>query len=287
MSDTQKQEIRKRAISELKKLAWDIDTDFEVTANLPIAEIDEELRGMGISPERLEALSLEQILAQPSRPKTPAYAYISNELLTDERVSSDAKLMILKMRHLCRQQRYPEILELTREITHLAPDYWRGWINHSGAQVLLGNLHDGELILDRIFRDHSGDHKAVGAVFHGRGNVKEIRCRLNPSAAELIEITKLYEESLKFDPSRTNTRACLVINLVLSGQVAKSRQLIEESSQYEGFFDEMSHELRERGEREYAAKMYRVLPAFPMWFRNLMNGSGPVNGGRLDTAAVA
>lgn len=282
MSDTRKQKIRKRAISELKRLAWDIDTDFEVTANLPIAEIDEELRSMGVAPERLEALGLEQILAQTSTPKTPAYAYISNELLADERVTSDAKLLILKLRHLGRQQRYPEVLELTRQITHLAPNYWRGWINYSGAQVLLGNLHESEVILDRIFCDYSGDPKAVGAVFHGRANVKEIRSRLNPSVAELMEITKLYEEALKFDPWRTNTRACLVINFVLSGQIEKSRQLIEESSHYEGFFDEMSHELRERGEREYAAKMYRVLPAFPMWFRNLMHGSGAVNGGGLD-----
>src|SRR5689334_16278629 len=121
MSDTRDQEIRKRAISELKKLAWDIDTDFEVTANLPIAEIDEELRSMGIAPERLAGMSLEQILAGTSSPKTPAYAYISNELLADERVTSDVKLMILKLRHLGHQQRYPEVLELTRQITHLAP----------------------------------------------------------------------------------------------------------------------------------------------------------------------
>ena len=286
MSDTRKQEIRKRAISELKRLAWDMDTDFEVTANLPIAEIDEELRNMGVPPERLDGLSLKEILAQPSPPKTPAYAYISNDVLADERVTNDVKLLILKIRHLGRQQRYPEILELTRQITQLAPNYWRGWISHSGVQVLLGNLHDGALILDRILCDHSGDPKAAGAVFHGRANAKEISCRLNPSLTELTEITKLYEEALKFDPSRTNTRACLIINYALSGQVEKSRQLIEASSHYEGFFDEMSDELRERGERGYAAKMYRVLPAFPMWFRNLMHGSGPVNGGRLSPAVA-
>ncbi len=287
MSDTRKQEIRKRAISELKRLAWDIDTDFEVTANLSLAEIDEELRSMGVAPERLEGLSLEQILAQTSPPKTPAYAYISNELLADEQVSSDAKLLILKLRHLGRQQRYPEVLELSRQVIQLAPNYWRGWISYSGVQVLLGNLHDGKVILDRILRDYSENPKALGAAFHGQGNLREIRSRLNLSVNELMEVTKLYEEALKFDPFRTNTRACLIINYALSGEVEKSRQLIEESSHYEGFFDEMSHELRERGERGYAAKMYRVLPAFPMWFRNLMHGSWPVNGGRLDSAAVA
>lgn len=274
MAQNRKQVIRKRAISELEKLSMSLDIDLEITANMTIAEIDDELREMGIDPEQLSPIGFDQGLSEKPAVPTPTYAYVSDDLLAQERATDEVKLLILQIRHLSRHKRYEEALKLAEQATAHAPDYWRAWITYGGVLVVLGHVDEGEAAFLRTHEQFSDDPKAVAAALHCCACVKEIRCKLNPSGEDLLEVTRLYEEALKFDDSRANTRACLIINSVLSGQISKSEQLFNASLQCEGFFDAMLLELRERGAREYAAKMYKVMQALPIWFRNLLYGNG-------------
>jgi len=285
MAQTRKQAIRASAISELEKLSVALDLDLDITANMTMREIDDELREIGIDPEQFSPIGFGQSLSENAAVPTPAYAYISDDLLAEERGTDKVKLLIRQVRHLSRRQRYEEALKLAEQATALAPDYWRAWITYGGVLVVLGHVDEGEAAFLRTRKQFSDDPKAIAAALHCCACVKEIRCKLNPSGEDLLEVTRLYEEALKFDGSRANTRACLIINSVLSGQISKSEQLLGASLECDGFFDAMWFELRERGAREYAAKMYKVMQAFPMWFRDFLCGNGH-GFGITDTSAA-
>jgi tetratricopeptide (TPR) repeat protein len=261
-----------------------LDLDLEITANMTMDQIDDELREMGIDPEQLPSPGLSQT-PEKSADLPPAYAYVSDELLAEENATDEVKLLIREVRHLSRRQCYEAALKLAERATVLGPNYWRAWISYGGVQVVLGQLDEGEATFFRIREQFSDNRKAFAAALHGCACVKEIRCKLNPSGEDLLLVTRLYEEALTFDESRANTRACLMINYVLSGQISKSAELLEASLQCEGFFDAMWFELRERGAREYAAKMYKVMQALPMWFREFLYGSGQ-GFGITDTTAT-
>jgi tetratricopeptide (TPR) repeat protein len=275
--------IRPKAIAELERLSVFLDEAFDITENMTTAEIDEELRAIGVDPHRLPPLNLSRILSGKAESygavcafasKGLAYAFVAADPIRAEAAADEVKLLILRIRTLSRQRRYDEALKLVKRVTALAPDYWRGWINYASLLVLSDRLDEGEAIYRRTRQDFSDDPKAVAAALHGWASVKEIRCRLSPSGENLREVSRLYEEALEFDDSRTNTRACLVINSFLSRQPDRGKKLFEDSLLCEGFIDEMSLEIRERGAREDGAKVRRVAQAFPVWFRNLLGGAG-------------
>jgi tetratricopeptide (TPR) repeat protein len=277
--------MRRKAISELESLSLSLDEAFDITANMSIAEIDDELREMGIDPQQLGSLNLSQVLAAKDESQNPAYVYVSDEPLNQEcKGREEVILSILKLRHLTRWQRYGEALEFARQATLLAPDYWRAWISYSGLLILLGQLDEGEAIYQRVLKDFSDNPKAVAAAFHGCAGVKEIRGGLNLSEEELLEVSHLYGKALEFDESRVNTRACLIINSALAQQADKSHQLLQDSQQCEGFFDAIKFELEERESR--GAKMYKVIQSFPMWFRNFLCGVGLSDPGNMGTNAA-
>lgn len=278
--------IRQRAISELENLSLSLDEELEITANMTTAEIDDELRELGVEPDRLSSVSLGQMLSEKTEPKSPVYVYVSDDLLDNEITTDEVKFLIVELRDLSQQRRYEEALELARLATHLAPHYWRAWVSYGSLVALLGHLDEGEAIFRRVREDFSGNPKAVAAALHGCASAKEVRCRLNPSGEDLLEVSRLYEEALEFDNSRANTRACLVINSLLSLQTNKGRQLFDDSLKCEGFVDAMLLELRERGAREYAAKMYKVMQALPMRFRDLFYRTGPSHGEITGTSAA-
>jgi tetratricopeptide (TPR) repeat protein len=280
------QAIRRKAISELERLSKSLDEAFDITADMTVAEIEQGLREMGVDPHALPPLSLGGVFSEERAPAGPAYAFVSGDPLRDEPAPVEVKLLILKLRLLAQQQRYPEALELAARATLLAPDYWRAWISFGGLLILTGRLDDGEAIYHRARVDFAGDPKAVAAALHGCACVKEIRCKLNPSAEDLREVASLYEEALELDGTRTSTRACLVISSLLSRQTDKGRKLFEDSLLCEGFFDSMLLELGERGVRNYGAKMYKVMQALPLWFRNLLYGAGPRHSGSPDTSTA-
>lgn len=280
------QRIRQRAISELDSLSLSLDVELEITANMTIAEIDDELRELDVDPYRLPSMSLDQIFSEKKALKSPAYVYVSDDLLDNENTTDEVKILILELRDLSQQRRYEEALELARRATHIAPHYWRAWVSYGSLVALLGHLDEGEAIFRRMREDFSGNPKAVAAALHGCASAKEVRCRLNPSGKDLLEVSRLYEEALEFDNSRANTRACLVINSLLSRQTSKGRQLFDDSLKCEGFVDAMLLELRERGAREYAAKMYKVMQVLPMRFRELFYRTGPSHGEITGTSAA-
>jgi len=269
------QEIRQLAISELEKLAISLDREFEITSKMPIEEIEHELREMGVDPRRLQSLSLDQMVSGKRLSKNAAYVYVCDELLQDEPITPEVKELILQLRYLGRQHRYEEALRVTEQAISIAPNYWRAKNSYASLCLLMGDLDKGEEIFLQMREEFSDNGKAVAAALHGCACTKEFKGKLNPEEIDVLEVSRLYEQALELDDSRANTRACLVINTVLSGEVHKSRRLIEESRQYEGFFEALSFELAERRVREYAANMYKVVQVFPIWLRNLLDGSGP------------
>jgi hypothetical protein len=71
MSKTKKNAIIQAAISELEKLSLSLDTELEVVANMPIEEVEEDLRKMGLDPnqrlpERINRLISEESTGQQS-----------------------------------------------------------------------------------------------------------------------------------------------------------------------------------------------------------------------------
>ena len=275
MATTRGKAIRQQALSELERLAMSLDEAFDITANMSIAELDEELREMGDDPHRLPSASLARILTGKGRTQIPAYAFVSDALLRNDPAPPEAKLLILKVRVLGRQQRYKEGGELAEQATRLAPNYSRAWLNHGSLRCLMGDLDGGEAVFHRMRKEFSANSKAVAAALHGCASVKEVKGALGSAEGDLRDVLREYEEALELDGSRANTRACLVINSLLSRQTDKGLKLFEGSLLCEGFFEAMSLELRERGARDCGVKMYRVMQALPMWFRNLLDSASP------------
>jgi tetratricopeptide (TPR) repeat protein len=276
-----------------------LDEPFEIIAETTNAGIEDEPREMSIDPRRLPSLSLDQLLAEKGESKIPAYVYISDESLDDEPATNEVKLLMLELRELSGQRRYKESLELARQATLLEPHYWRAWISYGSLLALLGNIDEGETIFRCVLKDFSDNPKAVAAALHNCAFAKEDRCELKPSGEDLREVSRLYEEALRLDNSRDNTRASLLINEVsrlheeasrlddsrdntrvslllnplLSRQTGKGQKPLEGSLQCEDFYDALEFEIEEREAR--GVKMYKVIQVLPMWLRNLLFGNGP------------
>jgi tetratricopeptide (TPR) repeat protein len=259
MSKADEKLIKRAAISELERLALLLDTELGVTASMSIEEIEDELRGMGLDPN------------QPLK-KTQAHAYVSDEPLHNE-CSDEVKLLILEIRHLAHQRRYKEALDLAIMATQVDPNYWRAWISRGTLLVLFGEVDAGNKIFERVSKEFSGNPKAVAAGLHGRAWVKEVRGGLDLSADTLQEVAGLYEEALRLDISRTNTRASLLISSLMSAKTDDKVKLLEDSVLREGFFDALRFEFTERG-----ARARKAMQALPAWLRRLLFPIRPILG---------
>jgi tetratricopeptide (TPR) repeat protein len=214
MAKTRGKGIRQRAISELENLSLSLDEELEITANVTIAEIDDELRELDVDPYGLPSVSLDHMLSEKAQSMSPAYVHLLDDLLDDEIATDEVKTLILELRELSKQRRYEEALELARRATHLAPDYWRAWDSYGSLVVLLGNLDEGEVIFRRMRKDFSGNPKAVGAALHGYAYARMQR-RRNYSDEDLLAMSRLIKGVLESDNPRPTTRARLV-NFLLS-----------------------------------------------------------------------
>jgi tetratricopeptide (TPR) repeat protein len=226
---------------------------------MPVEEVENFLREMGLDPN------------QPI-PKRVAYVSVSDEPLRNE-CMDEVKLLILEIRCLMRQRRYEEALDLAILATESAPHYWRAWKTRGSLLVLFGKTDEGDRIFEQLLKDFPDNPKAVAAGLHNRAWVREVRCGLSPSADELHEVSRLYEKALQFDSSRVNTRACLLINLLMSNKTDNDQKLLEDSILHEGFFDTLRFELTERGAE--ALKAFQKLPA---WLRHLLYPIRPIFG---------
>lgn len=84
MATTRGQGIRQRAIAELENLSLSLDEELEITANLTIAEIDDELRELDVDPCRLPSVSLDQLLSEKPQSKSQIYFHLLDDLPDDE-----------------------------------------------------------------------------------------------------------------------------------------------------------------------------------------------------------
>lgn len=251
--------LTRAAISELERFSMLLDMEFGVTASMSAEEVEEGLRELGLAPN------------QPLT-RTRAHVYVSDEPLRNE-CSDEVKLLMLQFRHLAGQQRYEEALDLAILANQVDPMYWRAWISRGTSLVLFGEVDAGEKIFERVSKEFSGNPKAVAAGLHGRAWVKEVRCGLAPSADTLQEVIGFYEEALRLDGSRANTRASLLIHSLMSGRRDDETRLLEDSILHEGFFDALRFELTERG-----AIARKVLQALPAWLRRLLFPVRPLLG---------
>lgn len=287
--------VTKAALSELERLSSLLNAELEASASISMEEIDDKLREIGLDigqslPVETNPLFFEEVCGQhgpktisgtgeliyledlnQARPKRQPHVYVSDESLQDE-CTDEVKLLILGIRCLARQQRYEEALSLARDATQLAPSYWRAWITLGTLLALFGKVDDADQIFQQVADDFSDNPKAVAAGLHGRAWVNEIRFGFAPPADALQETTRLYEASLQLDNSRTNTRACLVINRLMSDEISKHKKILEDSVLHEGFLDALRFELNERG-----ARIHKVLKALPTWLRHLLYPIRPLH----------
>ncbi len=70
MSKTKKTAITQDAISELEKLSLSLDTELEVTASMPIEEVEEGLRQMGLDPDQELPASISQLASEEDQEQT-------------------------------------------------------------------------------------------------------------------------------------------------------------------------------------------------------------------------
>ena len=289
--------IKHAALSELERLYSLLHTELEVSAHMSLEEIEAELLEMGLDPDQTLPLKMRQMISEETSeqqapdklsdideraypadllqgpPERPHHVYVSDEPLENE-CTDEVKLLILEIRCLAHQQRYEEALYIARETTRIAPDYWRAWTSLGTLFVLFGEVDEGEKIFDRVTRDFADHPKAVAAGLHGSAWVKEIQSGLNPSTDALREMARLYEKSLQFDDSRTNTRASLLINQMMTDEVSKHEKLLEDSVLHEGFFEALRFELNAR-----SARMHKVMKVLPMWLRHLFYPIRPLHVG--------
>jgi hypothetical protein len=262
--------ISRAAFAELERLSLLLDRECGVTADTPLEEVEACGRHGG-SVLRVVGARASAEDPEDDDTKMPVYVYVPDEPLHSE-CTDEVKLLILGIRHLGHQERYEEALDLAKEAVRLAPDYWRAWISLATLLVLFEITDGGYEIFERVTKDFAGDPKAVAAGLHGCAWVKEIRYGLAPSDEAVREVSRLYEEALRLDGTRANTRACLLLHQLSSDE--KDTELLEDSVLCEGFFDALRMEINERG-----ARMVQVLQALPVWLRHLLYPVPPLHAG--------
>lgn len=196
--------------------------------------------------------------------RLPIHTHVSDEPLRNE-CGEEATLLVLEIRHLAKQQRYEEALELAVKATRIEPKCWRAWTSLGALLVKVGKVDQGDDIFARVLKDFSDDHRGIATAIHNRAWVQEIKCGLNPSESALREQTEMYERALKLDESRVNTRVCLIICRLLLEEIDEAERLIKDSILHEGFLDALRFELDVRG-----ARVHKALQALPARLRHLM-----------------
>lgn len=205
---------------------------------------------------------LERHLLTTGIKQLSIHTHVSGEPLGDE-CSDEVKLLILEIRHLAKQQRYEEALELALRATRIDPHCWRAWTSLGALLVQLRKVDAGDKIFEQVLKDFPKNSKGLATALHNRAWVQEIKS--THSEADLIEESALYEQALSLDPSRVNTRACLLICRLLLEETEKAESLLKESELHEGFLDALRYELDVRGTRAHKA-----LQALPERIKQLM-----------------
>lgn len=201
--------------------------------------------------------------------KLPVRTYVSDEPLQNE-CEHEVRLLIIELRHLAKQQRFEEALELAVKATRADPKYWRAWTSLGALLVQLGQVDEGDEVFVRVLKDFADNQKGVAAASHNRAWVRELKSGTSPAESAVSEEAPLYEKALNLDGSRVNTRACLYICWLILGESKKADRLLADSLHHEGFLDALRFELDTRGE-----KAHKALHELPSWLRNLLYPARP------------
>jgi tetratricopeptide (TPR) repeat protein len=189
--------------------------------------------------------------------------FVLSESLRGE-CSEKVELMILRIRHLAKHQRYEEALALSRKATRLAPGYWRARINLGTMLVMCHKIDDGDETFRQVLEDCADNPKAAAAALHCRAWVKELKG---------YEVAREYEKALALDGSLADTRACLFFSLI-SDEASAYDGLLKDSVRREGFLDAFEFELDERATERGPEWRQKVLQMLPRWFGNLFPPAG-------------
>lgn len=197
--------------------------------------------------------------------------FVSSESLHGE-CSEKAELLMLRVRHLAKHQRYGEALGLARKVIRLAPGYYRARINLGTLLVMCDQIDEGDETFRQVLENCADNPKAVAAALHCRAWVKELRFP-HDSPSEEAEVTRLYKKALEIDGSLADTRACLFFSLI-DDEAAAYDGLLKDSIRRDGFFDAFEFELDERATERGPEWRWKVLRMLPTWFRNLFLPAG-------------
>lgn len=189
--------------------------------------------------------------------------FVLSESLRGE-CSEKVELLILRIRHLAKHQRYEEALELSRKATRLAPGYWRARINLGTMLVMCDKIDDGDETFRQVLEDCADNPKASAAALHCRAWVKELKGH---------EVAHEYEKALELDGSLADTRACLFFSLI-GDEDSAYNGLLKDSVRREGFLDAFEFELDERATERGPEWRQKVLQMLPRWFGNLFMPAG-------------
>lgn len=244
--------MERAAIRDLASFSDELDTEFGITSSMSGDEVEAEMRSLGLEPNKPIVSS-------------GAYGYVSDEPLENE-CGDDMRILIFGIRHLARQRRYEEALDLAILATDTDPNYWRAWISRASLLIVLEQVAAGNRIFELVVKEFSDNSKAIAAGLHGLACVKEIE-------GDFKEAVKGFRESLKHDASRANTRACTVVHALMLEPNDNQNVIIEDSAICGGFFDALRFELNERG-----TKTTPIIERLPSWLRHFLYPIRPLIG---------
>lgn len=294
MRRSNREMVRMAVRSQMGQLTSFLDKELGITAGKTNEEIKKDLVRLGLDPSQPVPAQIRQLTSEilsgsqwlcPSDPDgarsgradfcrlvVPRHAYANSDPLQNE-CGDEVKVLILETRHLSKQQRYEEALDLAIKATRIEPEYWRARITLGVLLVVLDQIDDGEKIFAEVLNNPGGNPQTIGAALHCRAWVKETRWELNPPADILQEVSREYENALKWNPSSANTRASLLICRLLSEGASNNMKLLGESLLREGFLDALKFELGVR-----TANAWKVLQMLPGRVGNLIgsNADGQV-----------
>lgn len=197
--------------------------------------------------------------------------FVLSESLRGE-CSEKVELLMLRIRHLAKHQRYDEALGLARKTIKFAPDYYRARINLGTLLVMCDQMDEGDETFRHVLEDFADNPKAVAAALHCRAWVKELSFR-HDAPSDMTKVAHMYEQALEMDGSLADTRACLFFSL-MDDEAAAYDGLLKDSIRREGFLDAFEFELDERATEQGSEWRRKVLQLLPTWFRNLFLPAG-------------
>lgn len=154
-------------------------------------------------------------------------------------------------------------LEHAEQAVILDPNSGQALVTLGGILQEFGRLDESHNINVSILEKFRGNNRVCAAAYHNLAVELERRFPYRRTKKLKKEIVRLYEHSLRLDPSRPITRAPLICFYLRLQQFQKAYALLEQSVHDETFKTMMREELRRSPDR------IALLNALPTWAQNL------------------